>query len=342
MKELVKLLKKIDGFQYCANFGNLGDLLIAEGTRQFFRRNNITYHEYNGKNLPEKFDLVYAGGARFTSCWCNITECKELLTDKRIKTCVILPHSFNDVDELLMSLDNRHHLFCRDKNSYDYCQSLNLSANVYLSTDMAFNLNVEECTDFIHPTELNEEESKTKQQIKKGLLKLLSRGVLRASISCVMGGRKRKIAFLLREDKEKSTPYSTMLTYDISTAWHTSGKEMAYNSTMLKAFTNALKQVDVVVSDRLHVCIMAYLSGVEVYLLDNKYGKLSGVYNQSMSDKPKVHLLSKGDLTHELAQAWKMFNSPLRILRYKICEAILWMLRLHTRTIRVIRRKSSK
>lgn len=311
--QLNKILHDLGNFVYYPNFGNMGDLLIAEGTRQFFQREGLTYREYDDQNLPARYNLVYAGGARFTSCWCDTEECLRELADPRIQCCVILPHSFYDVDALLDGLDSRHHLFCRDEQSYRYCLSRQTACSVYLAEDMAFLLDMGKTDTTKLPRELSSEELRTQKQIKRGLFTKLRRGVRRATILSPVGEKEKKIAFLLREDAEKASPHSTFMSYDISAAWHTSGRQMAYNGEILQQFSAALKQADIIVSDRLHVCIMAFLSGLEVYMLDNSYGKLSGVYRLSMAGSSKVHLLPDAELTPELKAAWDRLNAPWRV-----------------------------
>lgn len=323
VRQLNELLHGLGEFVYHPNFGNLGDLLIAEGTRQFFHREGLRYREYDEGDLPDEYNLVYAGGARFTSCWCDAESCLRELTDPRIKCCVILPHSFYDVDALLEGLDGRHHLFCRDERSYRYCLSRQTTYSVYLAEDMAFQLDMGELHMTSLPRELSGEERCTQAQIRRGLFTKLRRGVRRATIFSPVGGGEKKIAFLLREDAEKSSATPTVMSYDISTAWHTSGRQMAFNAEILRQFSGALKQADIVVSDRLHVCIMAFLSGLEVYMLDNSYGKLSGVYRLSLSEAPRVHLLAHAELTPELRVAWDKLNAPWRVL-IRRCQMTLF------------------
>ena len=55
---------------------------------------------------------------------------------------------------------------------------------------------------------------------------------------------------------------------------------------------SAIDSFDVIVTDRLHVAIAATLLNKEVYILDNSYGKLSGVYEQSLRGRSNVHLCS--------------------------------------------------
>lgn len=300
-------------FIYDPQVGNLGDLLIAEGTRQLFAELGVRYREYDAHHLPERFNLVFGGSGGLTSYWCDIPARIRMLTDPRIEKCLILPSSIHRVDELLLALDKRHTIICRERFSYDYCRSV-LSARqadvaVLLADDMALGLDLSR----LHSNHDNpdvvpqgEEAVRAYSWLKQGLYRWMSRGVRRAS--SVMDNGKT-VAFLLRTDKERLVHLKSPLSYDISVVWNCSGKEMPYNGDLLTAFSSALCQADVIVSDRLHVCIMAFLSGREVYMIDNEYRKLSGVYELSLAEYPAVHFLPDGRLTPELQKAWKHLHS---------------------------------
>lgn len=128
---ILPALIKLGGFQYCANHGNIGDLLIDIATRQFFRRHH----------LPAQGNLighvVYGGGGRFVSFYGSLDEQKEELTARSVERCIILPHSFYQVDSLIRSFDERHLVFCREQRSLDYCLSLNERAQFLPADDMA-------------------------------------------------------------------------------------------------------------------------------------------------------------------------------------------------------------
>lgn len=306
--ELIKYLDASDDIVYYPNYGNLGDLLIAEGARQYLKRYGIRYREYAEDNLPDSYTLIYAGGARFTSCWLNLEREVSVLNDPRISKCIVLPHSFYNVDDLLRRLDSRHVLFGRDLNSYHYILKQAPQCTCRYASDMAFHLRLEELPALRLPDEPNEEEAATALKIRDGLFQTIRRRVRKASVRGCGSLDGKRVAFLLRRDREKISHYNTAYTYDISEAWHTSGRDMAYNSEILRQFSAALRQVDVIVSDRLHVCIMAFLSGCEVYLLDNLYGKLSGVYQLSaMKDSSRAHLLADGCFPHDLQKTWDVF-----------------------------------
>lgn len=317
---LITHLKSLGTFYFYPNPGNLGDLLIAEASRQFFRRNGINFREYDERNLPEKYVLVFGGGGRLIPLWSpHQDELAEFFTDPRITQCVILPHSIYGLDELMGKLDQRHHLYCRDHQTFEYCRKAAPRSHCYLADDMAFEFREEE----LPPTELSsikptsDEECRMARSIKRGFFRKMRAGVRRASVMMTEQGKPRRVAFLLRRDAEKEVAYMSEISFDLSAVIpYTDARDMAYNAEILRQFSSALKQADVIVSDRLHVCIMAYLAGLEVYMLDNSYGKLSGVYRLSLSDEPHVHLLAHAELTPELRAAWKRLNPPwLVVLR---------------------------
>lgn len=307
--KLETLLQSLSKFVFYSQNGNMGDLLIGEGTRQLFSRLGLQYWTHGEDRLPEKYTLVHSGGARFTSNWCKIDQAIHDLCNEHVEKCIILPHSFNNVDRLLEHFDERHIIFCRDKYSYAYCKSRCQKSQVYLSDDMAFYLRLIDVRPVpVQNAEgycLTQDEVDTCRLIQGGLFEHMAYRTRLATVSSEIKGENKKITFLLRTDSEKGVGLSCPLAYDIPIAWHTTGSNMMFNGNILRQFSHILKQTDVVVSDRLHVCIMAYHSGCEVYMLDNSYKKLSGVYEQSLTEAENVHLLPNATLTPDLEKAWQ-------------------------------------
>lgn len=333
---LINHLKGLGRFYYYPNPGNLGDLLIAEATRQFFRRHGIDFQEYDESLLPERYCLVFGGGGRLVPLWSpDQEELAEFFTNPRIVECVILPHSIRGLDLLMARLDQRHHLYCRDQQTFEYCKKAAPHCHCYLSDDMAFEFRAEELpeTQLSSITPTSEEELRMAQLIKRGFFRKMRAGVCRASATMQRQGKRCRVAFLLRHDAEKAVRYHSSGSFDLSAVIpYTKARQMAYNAEILRQFSAALKQADIIVSDRLHVCIMAFLSGLEVYMLDNSYGKLSGVYRLSMSDDPRVHLLAHAELTPELRAAWDRLNAPGRVL-IRRCQTALFSALKRCRTV---------
>lgn len=305
-------VKSMAPFLYLPNCGNLGDLLIAEGARQYFKRLQVEWSEYDEKNVPEHYNLVFAGGAKITNEWGPNSKELKILADKKIDTCLVLPHSINGPNDFLSALDERYVLVCREQTSLDYCKEHARGVRATpLCDDMAIALDLEQverdCVDLstLTMSDLTYWEDRTAFRIlKEGFADDLRTRVYNSSVASEINGEVKRIAFLMRKDKEKAAMYQAEHTFDISAAWSTMGRKMKFNANILKAFSDALKVADVVVTDRLHVAIMAWHSGREVYMLDNSYKKLSGVYKKSLSTEKRVHLLSDGLFTPELDAAW--------------------------------------
>jgi len=321
-------LKSLAPFVYLPNIGNLGDLLIAEATRQYFRQIGVEYREYNSAHLPDKYNLVFAGGGKITNEWLSCGPERFALVSAGIKQCVVLPHSINGPNEFLQVLDSRYVLICRERNSYEHCKRhAPHVGQVLLKDDMAIGLDMkqveEECADLSQVKEselLNEEEKRAFRLLQNGFAEKLKRRVRESSVVSAVGGEYKRIAFLLRRDREKASLYSSDYAFDISLAWGTSGRAMRFNANLLHAFSEALKEADVIVTDRLHCAIMSWHSGRETYMLDNSYKKLSGVYAQSLADEPNVHLLDGGRLTPELEYAWDLFT--LKKMQEEQCKIL--------------------
>lgn len=99
---MIKSLLQTDlPFYYFPNNGNLGDLLIAEATRCYFRALRLKWNEYDPDYPPpasEKITLVYGGGGRFTPHWPGLENIIKHLTAPNVTRCIILPHSYTEVD----------------------------------------------------------------------------------------------------------------------------------------------------------------------------------------------------------------------------------------------------
>lgn len=316
-QELVSLLQRLSPFYYWPNNGNLGDLLIAEATRQFFRRHGLAYREYDSENPPEEtsYNLVYGGGGRFTPHWSGLERFTELLTAPAVQKCVILPHSISGVDAFVRAFDARHTIIARTEATRRYCRELNREAHVEVADDMALQMDLS----------LLPSSEEACRMLPRSRYENMLKNTRRATAS--VPGSSRRVTFILRTDREKSTRYASPFTYDLSLALSNSDcRENSLNGAWLRAFADALGECDWVVTDRLHVAVMAHLMGKTVLMLDNDYGKLSGVWHQTLFRCKDVHLLADGELPPDVARAWARLNSPWRIClnrwKHRFCHVL--------------------
>lgn len=326
-------LRSLGKFYYWPNDGNLGDLLIAEATRQYFQRNKLAWKEFNPLNPPEEhgYNLVYGGGGRFTSHYNNLELHLERFTDSRVNKGVVLPHSFYQVDDFIRGAFNENWmLYCREQQSYDYCCSLAGKAGVSNESDMGLTLRLDELGD-IHdipslPESHTKEEAQQAVRLEAGFSKRMHKCVNLATIAGEYEGKASNITFLFRTDKENCKNYNSPVSFDISLEWESSCRNSIFNRLYLKIMADSMMNTDVIVTDRLHVGIMGFLLGKKVIYLDNDYKKISNVYSRSLAGESNVVLLKGSALPPEILSAWKKINTLSRKTARKI-EDRLWRLR---------------
>ena len=264
---LLKVLRGLGHFTYIPNAGNMGDGLIAKSTYDFFERNHLDYEQYTS-GFPEI--LVYGGGGIWVKDHYKIAYEPILNLMDNAKKVVILPSSIYECEDLIKRLDSRYVVFCREKMTYDYLLKQGTKAQIYLDHDMALRL-------------------KESAFQGEGDLSLGSRRSLYG-----MHSRLPKIGSMLvalRSDVESNLSLPT--DFDISSAFFSRRMTKSESCYAAALILSSVDQYDCVVTDRLHVGIAASLMGKQVFLLDNNYGKLSGVYRQSLSHMANVNLCDK-------------------------------------------------
>jgi exopolysaccharide biosynthesis predicted pyruvyltransferase EpsI len=254
----------------------MGDIIIAQSEYQFFDQFNFQYDIFDG-TVTE--NLVYGGGGIFVKNWQHCYQnILELFRKTEIKKIIILPSSFYDCSDLLEVVDERFIIFCREKQSYDYLVSSNKKAKYYLDNDMAFGLK----NNFMQTC--NNRYIVYKNVYDKLILPLIK-------LKEIQGF---KIAYFLRTDSEAKInrqDLDLLQTLDLSVSICSDSRNKNECNFYSKLFFAAIDVADIIVTDRLHVGIGAMLLGKDVFLMDNYYGKISGVYQQSVKDISKIHFV---------------------------------------------------
>lgn len=258
--QLLNFLKNLGMFSYMPNSGNMGDMLIASATMQWFDRNGLQYNRVQENENPEIF--VYGGGGAWTHDYIKyMTKVMDIM--KRAKQVVILPSSFNNVPEFIKILDKRFTVFCREKKSYDYLVSKKTGATILLDHDMALRMNkVPSCHKLLP------------QHTERRMLKKLFSKT--KSLPAVVN--------MFRTDIESAGQYKT--DFDLSDAfgWFSPYEKREKIDCVARIMLKTLMRFDTVRTDRLHVGIAAMLVGADVEFYDNSYGKISGVCNNSLTE----------------------------------------------------------
>ena len=267
---LLRELLNLGKFTFIPNAGNMGDMLIDAATLLFFDEHKLDYERFDGKHAGNT--VVYGGGGTWTpdyeESWQNF-----LPLFAAAEKVVILPSSFYNCPRFLAALDERFTVFCRERRSFDYLRENSGGAKIILDHDMAFRINK---SLFEQPFLLCPE---------------TRRIVINLSRHCPAAqNAQNKTGLFLRGDCESACGRSGGI--DLSDFGY--GGNSSTNEYMYAVARIMLSFVDChesVVTDRLHVGIAGALMGKEVYLLDNSYKKLSGVFHNSMGAYPRVHLV---------------------------------------------------
>lgn len=313
--QIVDVLKELGTFYYLPNAGNLGDQVIAYATREFFRKNGLNFLPYSEKSEKEEPDcLVYGGGGAFVPYHGMIPALMKFLSHSCWKRIVILPSSFYGCDEFVDFLDERFTVFCREEQSLRYLTARNTRARVMMGDDMVFSLRVNSVLDNMPGQVTTHDFFRKKIQEVREHLHVLEDG--------------RKVLFLLRSDNEsclnlKGTDGKGKI-FDLSCVSNENAENEIRNRLLTCLFLHGINQADIVLTDRLHGAICSALLGKETWMLDNNYGKVSGVHAYSMKDFAHVSLLaSPKDFPYEnsvFGKAAKNERRKVKIL-VGICSA---------------------
>jgi len=141
MIDIKDYLAKYQGIKvkYVPNFGNAGDSFIGFATLQMFEELALDYQICKPTEIFKGETILYGGGGSMIRKYQGSK--KFLLCNHEENNIVVLPHSFNDCDDLLAALSEKVILIAREKISYDYVRSkINNSDNALLSDDMAFHV----------------------------------------------------------------------------------------------------------------------------------------------------------------------------------------------------------
>jgi hypothetical protein len=120
-------------------------------------------------------------------------------------------------------------------------------------------------------------------------LNSLREGLSRCSWRDAGGGT---VCAFLRNDSESGieTPLHAH-SFDISRIAVGSWIDRGITALFSAMFLTGVNAADIVITDRLHVGIAAAVLGKTVFLIDNSYGKVRGVYNRLFANSPKVRLI---------------------------------------------------
>lgn len=276
--------------------GNIGDLLIMQGTLAFFRKHGLVpkliapYFAYDPRWIQPEDVIVFHGGGNFGdlySCYQDLRE--QIVQNYSENRIIILPQSlhFSSREKMLQSarVFRTHadvHICVRDQVSYEMAQEF--SDNVYLLPDMAHQL---------YPMHAEHE------QAAAGNLRIARVDDESTSPSefpdpanatvtdwpAFVGAREEQInlfrraigAFYRRGMGRQANKILTRL-------W------IAYSARLIADAARLFARHELIITDRLHGHILACLLRKKNIVLDNSYGKNSRYVEAWTGDSELVRL----------------------------------------------------
>lgn len=225
--------------------GNAGDGLITHATYELFERFNISYTAYHQSETALDGPVLIGGGGNLVEG--RYTDVAELIQRHSPLKIVLLPHTVVGYADILARTHDNLTLFLRDPVSHALALANGAKeANTFLSHDLAFFLEPDHFAGF-----------------QGG-----GKGVLHA----------------LRQDGESTgaLPIGPD-NLDLSLSWNGDiWTDRKFCRASTESLASYIAQFDSVLTDRLHISILASMLGKRVTLLPNAYFKNRAIYEHSM------------------------------------------------------------
>ena len=263
---------------YRPNTGNAGDALINVGFYEVASSLKLNFRELdNNQPLPIELKnaiVIMPGGGYLVKEWMSNFN---LLKKARARnySIVFAPQSITLEKHLLEQiLKDGDLLFCRERQSYQHLESMQLNIELNIANDLAFYV---DCHSVM-----------TKRQIKsifsncslekriKRLIKLL------IIIGHILFSKLNPHIKALRTDQEASTNEKRPWILDLAKVCQFDLNNSQSNYTTAALFLAVIDSYETVETDRLHVLIAAHLLKKKVSFRDNSYGKLRAVFDYTI------------------------------------------------------------
>lgn len=270
-------------FVFVPNPGNIGDALIFLGMLQLFQR--LSLPTYTKGSPSEEYNneiLVYAGGGNLVEEVGYTTSADFLSKNhhpEKNNTVVLLPHSVRGFKSLIESLGSNVWLWARESPSFEYMKATAIGgAHVQLSHDLAFYtvINFTKIRSFTGKENKNkklyafrkDKEAPEGQSIPVGNVDVASPRKVHPEIW-------KQFTLDAPQLSEEQLRNVT----DLNDVYGKYEMDMLQRATLLLRIVGSRPKV---YTNRLHVSVASAIMQTPCDVYDNSYGKISGVYNQSL------------------------------------------------------------
>lgn len=267
--ELAGLLASQSDVLYLPNPGNAGDAAIASATVQLLDRLRLHYACGTPDDVRPGQCVIIGGGGNLVPYYSDVRRILQTCLERQIAKCILLPHSVRGHVDVLAQLDDRFVLMCRDQDSLAFAREHAPKARTVLARDIVMELDIAELerrtATFRHRLALWSDP----QWLKSCLRWRLALRRIRPDASGTL--------VTLRSDAESCNPDRSKRRQDLMRH-----QGIKYFSAATDQITMDLidhfRKAQRVVTDRLHVSLLASLLGKPVCLIENSYRKLGDVW----------------------------------------------------------------
>ena len=284
-------------------FSNVGDILIWQATLDILKEipykclYSASSDTYVKPVISEKTPILFMGGGNFGDLWVKHQVFRhKILNDFPQNPIIQLPQSVYFSSAEMMEEDieifSKHQgeiVICtRDLNSYKIISNEYSFAKSLLLPDLVLSLNIDKYTTKGEPSEKilfvkrnDSEFTQLKNQV------LLPPNVEIADWPCMYSDIFEYRVMLKIDGFMKRLPLLRLYRMKMKDFFYKHILRLAYIHSGIKF----LIPYKTIYSTRLHAAILGFLLGKEVYMLDNSYGKCSGVYDLWLEDQSNIKML---------------------------------------------------
>lgn len=254
---------------YVPNPGNAGDAAIACAAVQLLDRIGMAYTPGTLKDIEPGDCVIVGGGGNLVPYYNDVRRILLTCLQRNVNKCLLLPHSVRGHEDVLAQLDERFVLLCRDHGSLAFVREHALRAQCALTRDLVLELDISAL------------ERKTQTLAHRIALlhdRQWTRGYLRwrSALRRIRPDASGTLT-TLRSDIESQSPDRKRRRQDLMRY-----QGLGYLSPAIDQITmdliNHFRKAQRVVTDRLHVSLLASLVGKPTCLVENSYRKLADVW----------------------------------------------------------------
>lgn len=251
--QVIDTLRELDeSFIFYQPPGNIGDYLLEIAAIKIFTDLGLHWEMFHDKSDLTGRVVIIGGSGNLTTDYCHVEDFIHHITGFPVKQIIILPSSTNYSPKILLELRECDIFFSRDSQTHAYLSSLPLKCQLIREHDVAFYLKSDDLKKLANDYSESGKDDTTPSRLK----------------------------YFMRSDVEsavKIRDYYQDLSIEDAIIFDLGSKRV-----VLCRFLFEIEQSNFILTDRLHIGVVASIFQVPCLLIDNNYGKNLHVYEQSL------------------------------------------------------------